>query len=53
MAWGAAANWYVSETMIQEAAVIEGKANQILEQEYDKFLRQQGQFGKINMNRTY
>lgn len=53
MAWGAAANWYVSETMIQEAAIIEGKATQILEQEYDKFLRQQGQFGKINMNRTY
>lgn len=53
MAWGAAANWYVSETMIQEAAIIEGKATQVLEQEYDKFLRQQGQFGKINMNRTY
>lgn len=53
MAWGAAANWYVSETMIQEAATIEAKANQVLEQEYDKFLRQQGQFGKINMTRTY
>lgn len=53
MAWGAAANWFVSETMIQEAVTIESKANQILEQEYDKFLRQQGQFGRINMNRTY
>lgn len=53
MAWGSAANWYVSETMIQEATTIEQKANQVLEQEYDKFLRQQGQFGRINMNRTY
>lgn len=53
MAWGAAANWYVSETMIQEATTIEAKANQILELEYDKFLRQQGQFGKLNMTRTY
>ena len=53
MAWGSAANWFVSETMIQEATVIEQKAQQVLEQEYDKFLRQQGQFGKINMSRTY
>jgi len=53
MAWGSAANWFVSETMINEATVIEQKAQQVLEQEYDKFLRQQGQFGKINMSRTY
>lgn len=53
LSWGSAANWYVSETMINEAAVIEGKATQVLEQEYDKFLRQQGQFGKINMRNTY
>jgi len=53
MAWGSAANWFVSETMINEATVIEQKAQQVLEQEYDKFLRQQGQFGKINMLRTY
>lgn len=53
MAWGAAANWYVSETMIQEATTIEAKANMVLEQEYDKLLRQQAQFGRINMNRTY
>jgi hypothetical protein len=53
MAWGSAANWYASETMLNEATIIEGKATQILEQEYDKFLRQQGQFGKINMDRTY
>jgi hypothetical protein len=53
MAWGSAANWLVSEGQIQEAATIEAKANQVLEQEYDKFLRQQGQFGKINMTNTY
>jgi Fe-S cluster biosynthesis and repair protein YggX len=53
MAWGSAANWFVSETMINEATVIEQKAQQVLEQEYDKFLRQQAQFGKINMSRTY
>jgi hypothetical protein len=53
MSWGAAANWYVSETMINEATVIESKATQVLEQEYDKFLRQQAQFGRMNMNRTY
>lgn len=53
MSWATAANWYVSETMIQEAATIEGKATQVLEQEYDKFLRQQAQFGRINMNKTY
>jgi hypothetical protein len=53
MAWGSAANWYVSETMLQEATIVESKATQVLEQEYDKFLRQQGQFGRINMNRTY
>lgn len=53
LAWGSAANWYVSETMIQEAATVEGKAMTVLEQEYDKFLRQQAQFGRINMNKTY
>lgn len=53
MSWGSAANWFVSEGQIQEAATIEAKANQVLEQEYDKFLRQQGQFGKINMTNTY
>lgn len=53
MAWGSASSWFVSETMLQEAAVVEGKAKEILELEYDKMLRQQGQFGKINMIRTY
>jgi hypothetical protein len=53
MAWGSAANWLVSEFQIQEAATIEAKAQLVLEQEYDKFLNQQGQFGKINMIHTY
>jgi len=53
MSWGAAANWFVSETMIQEATVIEAKAKEVLELEYDKLLRQQSQFGRINMSRTY
>ena len=53
MAWGSAANWFVSEGQIQEAATIESKAQLVLEQEYDKFLNQQGQFGKINMINTY
>ena len=53
MAWGSAANWLVSELQIQEAATIEAKAQLVLEQEYDKFLNQQGQFGKINMINTY
>lgn len=53
MAWGAAANWFVSEGQIQEAATIDAKAKEVLEQEYDKFLNQQGQYGKINMIKTY
>jgi hypothetical protein len=53
MSWSSAANWFVSEGQIQEAATIEAKAMQILEQEYDKFLRQQGQNGRINMTNTY
>jgi hypothetical protein len=53
MAWGAAANWLVSEGQIQEAPVIEAKAKEVIEQEYDKFLNQQGQYGKLNITRTY
>lgn len=53
MAWGSAANWFVSEGQMQEAATVDAKASQILEQEYDKFLRQQGQFGRLNMIQTY
>ena len=53
IAWASAANWLVSEGQMEEAAVIEGKSREVLELEYDKFLRQQGQFGKINMIKTY
>jgi hypothetical protein len=53
MSWASAANWFVSEGQIEEASVIEGKSREVLELEYDKFLRQQGQFGKINMIQTY
>lgn len=53
MAWGSAANWFISEGQVQEAAVIDAKAKEVLEQEYDKFLNQQGQYGRINMIKTY
>ena len=53
MSWGAAANWFVSEGQVQEAAVLDGKAKEVLEQEYDKFLSQQNQYGRINMSKTY
>ena len=53
MAWASAANWLVSEGQIQEAATIEAKAKEVLDMEYDKFLRQQSQFGRINMTNTY
>lgn len=53
MSWGSASNWFVSEAMLQEAGVVEGKAKEVLDLEYDKFLRQQAQFGKLNMYQTY
>ena len=53
MSWASAANWFVSEGQIQEAATIEAKAKEVLELEYDKFLRQESQFGRINMIKTY
>ena len=53
MSWASAANWMVSEGQIEEASVIEAKAKEVLEFEYDKFLRQQGQTSKINMTNTY
>lgn len=53
LSWGAAANWFVSEGMMQEAAVMESKAKEVLEQEYDKHLRQQNQNSRIYMQRTY
>lgn len=53
MSWASAANWFVSEGQIQEAVSIEEKAKQVLDMEYDKTLRQQSQFGRINMTQTY
>jgi len=53
MAWGSAANWFVSEGQVPEAVTIENKAREVLDMEYDKFLRQQQQFGRINMINTY
>lgn len=53
MSWGAASNFFASEMMLQEAGIIESKAKEVLELEYDKVLRQQGQFGRINMVKTY
>jgi hypothetical protein len=53
MSWGSTANWLISEGMVQEAAVIEGKAKEALEFEYDKATRQQGQFNRLSMIRTY
>lgn len=53
IAWGSTANWLVSEGMVQEAAVIEAKAREALETEYDKATRQQGQFNRLSMIRTY
>lgn len=53
MSWGASASWCASEGIVENAQVFEAKAKELLEQEYDKMLRQQGQFGKIFMNYTY
>lgn len=53
LAWGSTANWFLSEGMINEAAVVEQKYEQAREQEYDKATRQQGQITRINMTQTY
>lgn len=53
MSWNSCAMWYASEGMMQEAGVMNSKAKEIIEQEYDKQLHQQAQFGRINMYRTY
>lgn len=53
LSWGAAANWFVSEGQMQEASVVESKAKEVLELEYDKYLRQQNQNTRINMENTY
>ena len=51
--WNSCAMWYASEGMMPEAQVMDSKAKLILEQEYDKFLSQQAQHGRINMYKTY
>lgn len=53
LAWGAAADWFISEGNIESGSVVEGKANAVLDQELDKVLRQQGQLSRINITRTY
>lgn len=53
MSWGSTASWLISEGMVQEAAAVEGKAREALENEYDKATRQQGQFNRLTMIRTY
>lgn len=53
IAWGSTANWQISEGMVQEAAVIESKAREALENEYDKATRQQGQYNRLSVIRTY
>lgn len=53
LAWGAAADWFISEGNVESGAVLEGKANAVLEQELDKVLRQQGQMQRMNVTRTY
>lgn len=53
MAWGSVANWLVSEGQVQEAAAIEMKAKEILNNEHDKLYSQQAQAGRINMTNTY
>lgn len=53
ISWASATNWFISEGMMNEAAAVESKAKEILDQEFDKLLSQQSQFGRINMIRTY
>lgn len=53
LAWGSTANWFLSEGLIEAAGAIEQKYEQAREQEYDKATRQQGQFTRLNMVRTY
>lgn len=52
-AWGAAANWLVSEGQLQEASGLDGKANQMLSIEIDKIVRQQNQNSKIKFINPY
>lgn len=53
ISWASAASYFGSESQTQEAITVEQKANQILDQEYDKQGRQQSQNTKLNINNTY
>jgi hypothetical protein len=53
LAWGSTANYFISEGMVNEAAVMEQKYELAREQEYDKATRQQGQITRLNMVKTY
>lgn len=52
-AWGAAANWLVSEGQLQEAAGLDSKAAQMLSVETDKIARQQNQLPKLRFINPY
>jgi hypothetical protein len=52
-AWGAAANWLVSEGQLQEAAGLDGKAQSMIQIELDKILKQMNQNGKIKFFNPY
>jgi hypothetical protein len=53
MSWGAGANWYASEGMMQEAGTMEQKAIQVLDSEVDKIVRQQHQIPKLKFTNPY
>lgn len=52
-AWGAAANWLVSEGQLEEAAGLDGKAQSMIQIELDKILKQQNQTSKIKFFNPY
>lgn len=53
LAWGATANWFSSENLIQEAIVIEQKAQSMLDLETEKIARQQNQIPKLKFTNPY
>lgn len=53
LAWGATANWFSAENLIQEAIVLEQKAHTMLDLETDKIARQQNQIPKLRFTNPY
>ena len=53
MSWGSTCNWLVSEGMVEQAGVVESKAREALENEFDKATRQQGQFNRLSTIKLY